>query len=127
MPTLQVRTLRQFLESDQVIDCDCSNYWECAHSGPLKIEMAVQRLGWEFDFYAGREVLSAHVYCSVCGKYHPTFRLGWKTRPSTYTGTHSSGAEVRSVLEPSASVRTWREPVDWLRGGQTVRRFGPRR
>ena len=76
MPTLQVRTLRQFLESDQVIDCDCSNYWECAHTGPLKIEMAVQRLGWEFDFYAGREVLAAHVYCSICGKYHPTFRLG---------------------------------------------------
>ena len=24
---IEVRTLRQFLESDQVIDCDCSNYW----------------------------------------------------------------------------------------------------
>src|SRR3569623_280311 len=55
MSTLQIRTLRQFLESDQVIDCNCSNYWECTHSGPLRIEMAVQRLGWEFDFYAGRE------------------------------------------------------------------------
>ena len=127
MPTLQVRTLRQFLESDQVIDCDCSNYWECAHSGPLKIEMAVQRLGWEFDFYAGREVLSAHVYCSVCGKYHPTFRLGWKTRPSTYTGTHGAGAEVRSVLDMTAPLIGWREPDDWLRGGESVRKFGPRR
>ena len=61
MPTLQVRTLRQFLESDQVIDCDCSNYWECAHTGPLRIEMAIQRLGWEFDFYAGREALAERV------------------------------------------------------------------
>ena len=127
MPTLQVRTLRQFLESDQVIDCDCSNYWECAHSGPLKIEMAVQRLGWEFDFYAGREVLAALVYCSVCGKYHPTFRLGWKTRPNTYTGTHGAGAEVTSVLEVGVTGPAWREPADWLRGGVTVRRFGPRR
>ena len=128
MSTLQVRTLRQFLDSDQVIDCDCSNYWECAHSGPLRIETAVQRLGWEFDFYAEREVLSAHVYCSVCRKYHPTFRLGWKTRPSTYTGTHGSGAEVRSVRAVEARPSTqWREPVDWHKGGVNVRKFGPRR
>lgn len=127
MPTLQVRTLRQFLESDQVIDCDCSNYWECSHTGPLKIETAVQRLGWEFDFYAGREVLAAHVYCSICGKYHPTFRLGWKARPNTHTGTHGAGAEVRSVPAAGKPTAGWQEPSDWLRGGSTVRRFGPRR
>ena len=127
MPTLQVRTLRQFLDSDQVIDCDCSNYWECAHTGPLKIEMAVQRLGWEFDFYAGREVLAAHVYCSICGKYHPTFRLGWKTRPNTYTGTHGAGVAVRSVLDVADPTNAWEEPADWLSGGSTIRRFGPRR
>jgi hypothetical protein len=127
MPTLQVRTLRQFLESDQVIDCDCSNYWECAHNGPLRIERAVQRLGWEFDFYAGREVLAAHVFCSLCGKYHPTFRLGWKTRPTTYTGSHGSGAEVRSVLDAAPNAGKWQEPDDWLRGGASVRKFGPRR
>jgi hypothetical protein len=69
---LQVRTLREFLESDQVIDCDCSNYWVCSHTGPLRIELAIQRLGWEFDFYAGREILAAHVYCSVCGKRRRT-------------------------------------------------------
>ena len=55
MPTLEVRTLRQFLESDQVIDCDCSNYWHCTHTGPLRLERAIQRLGWDFDFYVGRE------------------------------------------------------------------------
>src|SRR5579872_7443149 len=127
MPTLQVRTLRQFLESDQVIDCDCSNYWECAHTGSLKIELAVQRLGSEFDFYAGRDALAARVYCSVCGKYYPTFRLGWKTRPSTYTGTHGSGAEMMSVLDVGVRTSRWREPDDWLRGGESVRKFGPRR
>ena len=125
MPTLQVRTLRQFLESDQVIDCDCSNYWVCAHTGPLRIEMAVQRLGWEFDFYVGREALAAHVYCSVCGKFHPTFRLGWKTRPETYTGTHGAGAVVRSVLSVERHSTAWEEPEDWLRGGTNVRKFGP--
>lgn len=52
--------------------------------------MAIQRLGWEFDFYAGRETLAGHVYCSICGKRRPTFRLGWKTRPNTYTGTHGA-------------------------------------
>src|SRR3569833_3564689 len=107
MPTLQVRTLRQFLESDQVIDCDCSNYWECAHSGPLRIEMAVQRLGWEFDFYAGRAILASQVYCSVCGKYHPTFRLGWKTRPNTYTGTHGVGVVLVCVFFVCFFVFCW--------------------
>lgn len=71
MSSLEVRTLRQSLESDQVIDCGCSNYWLCSHTGALRIEMAVQRLGREFDFYVGREVLAAHVYCSVCGSSTP--------------------------------------------------------
>lgn len=128
MPTFEVRTLRQFLESDQVIDCDCSNYWICAHSGSLRLEMAVQRLGWDFDFYSGREVLAARVYCSVCGTYHPTFRLGWKDKPTTYTGAHGAGMAKRSVLHPPAvEPPRWSEPPDWLKGGTNVRRFGPGR
>lgn len=127
MPTFEVRTLRQFLESDQVIDCDCSNYWVCSHTGPLRIELAVQRLGWDFDFYARRTELAAHVYCSACGRYHPTFRLGWKTRPATYTGTHGSGALLRSVPETRLAMPNWQEPEDWKAGGDNVRRFGPRR
>ena len=107
MPTFEVRTLRQFLESDQVIDCDCSNYWVCAHTGPLRLEMAIQRLGWEFDFYAGREQLAAHVYCSICGKRRPTFRLGWKERPDTYSGSHGAGMEMlRLVEQRPASAET---------------------
>jgi hypothetical protein len=127
MPTFEVRTLRQFLESDQVIDCDCSNYWVCSHTGPLRIELAVQRLGWDFDFYARRTELAAHVYCSACGRYHPTFRLGWKTRPATYNGTHGSGAVLRSVLGTRSAMPEWQEPGDWKAGGANVRRFGPRR
>lgn len=128
MPTFEVRTLRQFLESDQVIDCDCSNYWICTHTGPLRIEMAVQRLGWEFDFYSGRELLAAHVFCSVCGTYHPTFRLGWKDRPTTYTGAHGAGMTMRSLSLPDAAVvPTWTEPADWSSGGGRLRKFGPRR
>lgn len=127
MPAFEVRTLRQFLESDQVIDCDCSNYWVCSHSGPLRIEMAVQRLGWDFDFYAGRSLLASHVFCSVCGKFHPTFRLGWKERPTTYTGSHGAGAELASALERPLQPPEWGEPDDWLKGGSVIRRFGPRR
>lgn len=127
MPTFEVRTLRQFLESDQVIDCDCSNYWVCAHTGRLKIEVAILRLGRDFDFYARRVELAAHVYCSACGQYHPTFRLGWKTRPETYTGAHGAGAVVRSVLRSPAPMPDWPEPADWRSGGTNIRRFGPRR
>ena len=128
MPTFEVRTLRQFLESDQVIDCDCSNYWVCSHTGQLRLEMAVQRLGWEFDFYAGRELLAAHVFCSVCGSYDPTFRLGWKDRPATYTGAHGAGMAMRSLAgSPPLALSKWSEPADWLSGGASVRKFGPRR
>jgi len=127
MPTFEVRTLRQFLESDQVIDCDCSNYWVCSHTGPLRIELAIQRLGPDFDFYARRVQLAEVVYCSICGQRHPTFRLGWKTRPATYTGAHSAGVVVRSVVEPLNYPSRWPEPADWQSGGRYVRRFGPRR
>ena len=125
--SLEVRTLRHFLESDQVIDCDCSNYWVCSHSGRLHLEMAIQRLGWDFDFYSGRTALAAHVYCSVCGKYHPTFRLGWKERPETYTGTHGAGAVATSVLKIPLPRTMWNEPIDWRQGGARLRKFGPRR
>jgi hypothetical protein len=127
MPTFEVRTLRQFLESDQVIDCDCSNYWVCSHTGALKIELAIQRLGGDFDFYARRDELAAHVYCSLCWKHRPTFRLGWKTRPATYTGAHGAGAVPRSVLTPPAVLPSWVEPLDWRAGGSNYRRFGPGR
>jgi len=126
MGTLEVRNLLQFLDSDQVIDCDCSNYWVCSHTGPLRIELAIQRLGGDFDFYARQGELAGIVYCSACGKRRPTFRLGWKTRPATYTGTHGSGAVPRSVLTSSASASQWTEPPDWRIGGSNVRRFGPR-
>jgi len=112
MATAEVRTLGQFLESDQVIDCDCSNYWICSHTGPLRIELAIIRLGQEFDFYERRAELAAHTYCSVCGKFHPTFRLGWKTRPATYTGLHGGGATLTSVSTTPPSLPTWVEPAD---------------
>ena len=92
MATLEVRTLRQFLESDQVIDCDCSNHWVCSHTGPLRIEMVIQRLGWDFDFYQRRAELASHVYCSLCGKRQPTFRLGSRMPKGGHAGTHGAGA-----------------------------------
>ena len=126
----QVRTLRQFLESEQKIDCDCTNHWVCTHSGPLRLDIAVQRLGWEFDFYAGREVLGLITYCSICGKREPTFRLGWKARPSTYAGSHGAGMDPLPIAD--ATLRQldrskWPEPGDWIAGGDSVRKFGPGR
>jgi hypothetical protein len=124
---IEVRTLKQFLDSDQVIDCDCSNYWVCTHTGPFKLEMAIQRLGWEFDFYAGREILALRTYCSVCGKRQPTFRLGWKDKPATYAGSHGAGLEMKPVAEMRKPAIKWIEGGDWVRGGKNVRKFGPGR
>lgn len=127
MPQIEIRTLRQFIESDQVIDCDCSNYWVCSHSGPLQIELAAERFGGDFDFYQRRGELASHVYCSLCGKFHPTFRLGWKTRPTTYTGSHGARAALQSVHNARAPSIRWQEPADWMVGGTSSRKFGPRR
>jgi hypothetical protein len=124
--TRQVRTLRQFLDSDQVIDCDCTNYWVCSHTGPLHLDMAIQRLGWEFDFYDGRSVLAEHVFCSICGKRRPTFRLGWKDKPKSYTGSHGAGTAMGKIEDMRPAASKWPEPVDWVRGGVNVRKFGPR-
>ena len=125
----EVRTLRQFLDSEQKIECDCSNHWICTHSGPLRLQLAIQRLGWEFDFYTGRQVLAAVVYCSVCGKRRPTFRLGWKSSPSAgFAGSHGAGMATLKVEDASQRQRhrgEWLEPKDWLKGGDGVRRFGP--
>ena len=106
---------------------DAAQQRTLATTGPLRIELAIQRLGNEFDVYGRRAELAAHVYCSECGKYHPTFRLGWRTRPATYTGAHGGGAVTRSVLTPPVEPPPWIEPPDWRAGGSNVRRFGPRR
>ena len=125
---IEIRTLRQFYESEQSIECDCSNYFVCSHTGPLRLEMAIQRLGWEFDFYVGREALAGRLYCSICGKRQPTFRLGSRMPKGGHAGTHGAGAVPRSVLDVASRVPSaWAEPVDWLAGGKTVRKFGPRR
>lgn len=58
---IEVRTPRQFYESDQFIECDCSNNRACAHSWVLRLEMANQRLGWDCDFYAGRDALAGQL------------------------------------------------------------------
>lgn len=116
-----------FMAPFEVRHHDCTNYWVCSHTGPLRIELAIQRLGWDFDFYARRAELAAHAYCSACGRFRPTFRLGWKTRPATFAGTHGSGAVTRSVLESRSVMPEWHEPADWKPGGAHVRRFGPGR
>jgi len=129
MPSFEVRTLKQFLDSDQKIDCDCSNYWVCTHSGPLELERAIRRFGGEFDFYANQALLARHVRCSVCGHYGPTFRLGWKAERQPFTGSHGAGIEPLPVAAASArqlAREEWPEPEDWLKGGESVRTFGPR-
>ena len=91
MPSFEVRALKQFLDSDQKIDCDCSNYWVCTHSGPLELERAIRRFGGELSFYANQALLARHVRCSVCGHYGPPFRLGWKAERQPFTGSHGAG------------------------------------
>ena len=129
MAAREVRTLGQFQASEQKIDCDCTNYWVCSHSGPLRLDLAINLFGPEFDFYTGREQLSRHVFCSLCAHYHPTFRLGWKTPPArAFAGSHGAGVAVLPLgasTERQLSRPQWQEPEDFRAGGSGVRKFGP--
>lgn len=66
-------TLRDMLERRDSLTAFCQN-WQpdpCRHSGPVRLEAAVQRFGWDFDPIAGRQAFLARLRCSVCGATFP--------------------------------------------------------
>jgi hypothetical protein len=94
-----VTTLRQFREQGQTIVAYCSHYWVCSHHAQLELDLLATRVGWSFDFFAGRERLAARLYCSICGWYYPTFALGHATRPPGFAGSHSAGQAPVQVAD----------------------------
>ena len=121
-------TLEEFRESGRTINAFCSNYWICTHSGELRLELLALHLGWQFDFYARQAYLAGRLYCSICGKYHPTFALGHASKPSGYAGTHSAGFKS---LSPDESARlqlarqvSIKDELPWVGVRKGGRKFG---
>ena len=94
-----VTTLYQFNQHGQTITAYCSHHWVCSHHALLQLDVLATRLGWQFDFFAGREFLARRLYCSICGWYHPSFALGHAVRPDGFAGSHGAGHLPLSVDE----------------------------
>ena len=43
----------------------------CTHYATLKVDILVQRFGWDFDIIDGRQQLRARLVCSICGTRWP--------------------------------------------------------
>lgn len=123
-----VTTLHQFQQHGQTITAYCSHYWVCSHHAVLNIDELALRLGWSFDFFAGRDRLAGRLYCSICGWYFPTFALGHSVKPSGFAGSHGAGQSQIGVadaalrqLERQALVH---EPLAWVGKRKGGRKFG---
>lgn len=86
-----IRTLEDFRETHRAIHAYCSHYWVCSHDAQLRLEILSTYLGWDFDFYSGRDYLAGRIPCSVCGWRHPTFALGHAGKRPEFSGTHGAG------------------------------------
>jgi hypothetical protein len=121
-------TLDDFRTSGRTITAFCSHYWVCSHDAQLRLDLLALRLGWQFDFYAGRDHLADRLYCSVCGWYRPTFSLGHASKPSGFAGTHSAGFKPLSV-DAAAALQLSRQQaaegqMPWVGVRKGGRKFG---
>ncbi|MEO5807737.1 MAG: hypothetical protein ABIQ45_14625 [Devosia sp.] len=128
MTTRPLSTLADFRVSDRTITAYCSHYWVCSHDAQLRLDLVASRLGWGFDFFAGRTYLASRLYCSICGWYKPTFSLGHASKPKGFAGSHGAGFEPIGV-EAAAGVELERralpsEDLPWVGARKQGRKFG---
>jgi len=126
--TRPIATLADFRDTGRTIRAYCSHYYVCSHDAQLRLDLLALHLGWQFDFYAGREHLSDRLYCSVCGWYHPTFSLGHANLPKTFAGTHSAGFPLLSPTEliqlDAARQAAVNAEIPWVGTRKGGRKFG---
>lgn len=91
MTLREIRTLLDFEETHRAIHAYCSHHWVCSHDAQLVIGVLASHLGWQFDFYAGRDHLAGRLRCSICGWYYPNFALGHAGKRPEFSGTHGAG------------------------------------
>lgn len=128
MLSRDIRTLKDFEQTGRAIRAHCSHYWACSHDAQLRLELLAIRLGWTFDFYAGRDYLAGRLRCSICGWYYPTFSLGHAGKRPEFSGTHGAGT-VPLPVEELARLRREREAIvgeemPWVGKRKGGRKFG---
>ena len=65
-------TLREMIEGEMWLTAHCQGYQPiCTHYATLKLELLVQRLGWDFDIISSRQAFRRRLICSICGARFP--------------------------------------------------------
>lgn len=126
--TRPIRTLEDFRDTDRAIHAYCSHYWVCSHDAQLRLEILAVHLGWNFDFYSGRDYLAGRLRCSTCGWYHPTFALGHAGKRPEFSGSHGAGVVVLKTEELIAMQRAREANIagemPWVGVRKGGRKFG---
>lgn len=128
MVTRPIRTLQDFQDTHRAIHAYCSHYWVCSHDAQLALDTLAHRLGWQFDFYEGRDYLAGRLRCSVCGWHYPDFSLGHAGNPPEFSGTHGAGS-VPLPHETLAAMQSARRDnimgeLPWVGKRKGGRKFG---
>jgi hypothetical protein len=87
-PDTQFQTLRGLIEGRYSLTAYCANAFVCSRSAKLRLDMLVQRLGWEFNIYEGRALLRWRLICSHCGTREPSLILAPHSEPIAQAGSH---------------------------------------
>ncbi|HEY8576947.1 MAG TPA: hypothetical protein VIL88_11475 [Devosia sp.] len=128
MEARDIRTLEDFRETGRAIHAYCSHYYFCSHDAQLRLERLALRVGWTFDFYAGRDFLASRLTCSICGWRYPTFALGHAGKRPEFSGTHGAGTVPLSTEEliqlQRAREANMREEMPWVGKRKGGRKFG---
>ncbi len=105
--SITIATLRSYVQRGYGLTAFCSNYGKCSHSGQVRLDALIQRLGWDFDAVQGRGKIIAILYCSKCGKRHPEIRLSLIDKSP---GSYATGfAEPVSVEEATRRELEFRQ------------------
>jgi hypothetical protein len=123
-----IATLADFRDTHRAIRAYCSHYYVCSHDPQLRLEILAHHLGWEFDFYEGRDYLAGRLRCSICGRYFPTFALGHSAQRPGFAGTHGAGfaplaTEVIAEMQTKRSAASLDE-MPWVGTRKGGRKFG---
>ena len=123
-----IRTLEDFRDTGRAIHAYCSHHWVCSHDAQLRLELLATRVGWTFDFYAGRDYLAGCLLCSICGWHFPTFALGHAGKRPEFSGTHGAGTVPLPTEEllrlQQARQAVVGEEMPWVGKRKGGRKFG---
>jgi hypothetical protein len=111
-PEPSLSSLRGMVQNQYQLTAYCSNAFHCRHSAVLRLEMLVQRLGWDFNIVERRAELRHRLVCTHCATRIPDLIvMPYTPEPAAGTGGAHNAMDVFSVDEVIARERAFRAAV----------------